>query len=324
MDLLLKSTKAYQTISAQCGALKHAYLLLFPDEKNLRFALRTFAPLFFETPNDKNADAKYRRNSLIERECFADCLFFPETGKKFTADCAAKVEEECALRPVEGDKKLFVIGDFSEATKEAQNKLLKVLEEPPAGVCFLLGASSSFSVLPTVLSRVEKLEIPPFSEAEIVSYLQRTIHRIATDDALLSAAACGGIAGRAFEMCAGGYLADLMQTAYALCFATSASLPALVKSCSETKYKKELLSLLKIVFSDAVKCRMTMRGETDAFRGKQFDENVARISSQYSYSAMLKAQEILSEAEKQLYFNGVFPQIIEIALSKIIRLRGVK
>lgn len=73
---------------------------------------------------------------------------------------AERILEESALKPVEGNKKLFVAGDFAEATTQAQNKLLKLLEEPPEGVYFLLGATVSFSVLPTILSRTEKLEIP--------------------------------------------------------------------------------------------------------------------------------------------------------------------
>ena len=330
MKTLLRQTKAYQFLSARKGRLKHAYLLLFPDAKNLRFALKTFAPLFFDEsvfPSSYSqaefSAAKARVDSLIERESFADCLFFPEEGKKFSVENAEAVVEECSLRPVECARKLFVIGDFSEATKEAQNKLLKMLEEPPDGVCFLLGASSQFSVLPTVLSRVEKAEIPPFSNEDIEKYLVRNAADISKDDAALCAKSCGGIPGKAFELATGGYFQELLHAAKALCFASPSALPALVRQYGETKHKKELLSLLKIVFFDALNVKAKQNGTTAASSANSpttvaiTSSDVSSLASRYSFAGLLKAQQILSEAEKQLYFNGVFPQILEVAMLRI-------
>lgn len=325
MESLLKNTNAYKLLSARKGSLRHAYLLLFPDGKNLRKMLRAFAPLFFAADGvasgAEDTAAEKRIAALIEKEGFADCLFFPEEGKKFTVENAAAVEEECSLRPVEGERKLFVIGDFSEATKEAQNKLLKMLEEPPESVSFLLGATSSFSVLPTVLSRVEKLEIPPFSVEEITAYLKRNVPGITNAEAALCAGSSGGIAGKAYDLSTGGYFHELLNSAYDLCFSTVASLPALVRQCGETKYKKELLSLLKIIFFDAAMYKMRCDGMRSGSENAA-DERIKKISSEHSYGSLLKAQKILTDAEKQLYFNGIFAQILEISVSKIISLKN--
>ncbi|MGN1053404.1 MAG: hypothetical protein ACI4SH_08470 [Candidatus Scatosoma sp.] len=334
MKTLLQQTTAYKVLSAAKGRLHHAYLLLFADGKNLRFALKTFAPLFFDesilslsaaTAPEKEA-AKKRVASLIEKEAFADCLFFPEEGKKFSVENAEAVAEECTLRPVECARKLFVIGDFSEATKEAQNKLLKLLEEPPEGVCFLLGATSQFSVLPTVLSRVEKAEIPPFSNAEIERYLLRNAEGISNEEAALCAKSCGGVAGKALDLATGGYFHDLLQAARALCSASPSALPALIRQYGDTKYKKELLSLLKILFFDALILKAEQNGlkmpSSDCCRKTESavetsPSDSCNLAKAYTFGGLIKAQEILTEAEKQLYFNGVFPQILEVALRRI-------
>ena len=335
MKTLLQQTTAYKFLSARKGCLRHAYLLLFSDGKNLRAALKTFAPLFFDesvflsSTQAETAAKTARAAALIERETFADCLFFPEDGKKFTVENAEEVIEECTLRPVECSRKLFVIGDFSQATKEAQNKLLKVLEEPPENVCFLLGATSQFSVLPTVLSRVEKAEIPPFSEENIERYLMRSVEGISKEAAAPCAKLSGGIPGKAFDLATGNYLHDLLQAAKELCFASSAALPVLVKQYGETKYKKELLSLLKIVFFDALLLKTNQNGanqpsgfETKArLSGMIGQTDLSSIAKSFSLGGLLKAQQILSDAEKQLYFNGVFPQILEVSL---LRIQGEK
>ena len=158
MRRLLQSTRSYALLKAEKeeNRLNHAYLLIFDDARNLKTALKEFAKIFFN--EEGNPFASERIFELIDAETFSDCLFFPAEGKKFSVEDAEKITEESALKPVEGNRKLFVVGDFAEATVQAQNKLLKLLEEPPAGVCFLLGATVTFPVLPTVLSRAEKLE----------------------------------------------------------------------------------------------------------------------------------------------------------------------
>lgn len=150
---------------------------------------------------------------------------------------AEKITEESALKPVEGNRKLFVVGDFAEATVQAQNKLLKLLEEPPAGVCFLLGATVTFPVLPTVLSRAEKLEIPAFSVKEVKACLER-MYSVSASDAALYAAASGGRVGEAQNILEGGYYKALTADAFELAETDPFRLPALVKRVGETKYKR--------------------------------------------------------------------------------------
>ena len=176
MEQLLKTTGAYQLIKneGKSNGFSHAYLLLFDDARNLRTALKTFAKVLFNCENERNEKEK-RISQLINAESFCDCLCYPaEKGKKLLVEDAEKILEESTLAPVEGDKKVFIVGDFAEANAQTQNKLLKLLEEPPKGVIFLLGATSSFSVLTTVLSRTKKLEILSFDTPSIVEYLRRT------------------------------------------------------------------------------------------------------------------------------------------------------
>ena len=204
MRRLLQSTRSYALLKAEKeeNRLNHAYLLIFDDARNLKTALKEFAKIFFN--EEGNPFASERIFELIDAETFSDCLFFPAEGKKFSVEDAEKITEESALKPVEGNRKLFVVGDFAEATVQAQNKLLKLLEEPPAGVCFLLGATVTFPVLPTVLSRAEKLEIPAFSVKEVKACLER-MYSVSASDAALYAAASGGCVGEAQNILEGGY-----------------------------------------------------------------------------------------------------------------------
>ena len=323
MQTLLKQTRAYGLIKTEeaRGGLSHAYLLLFDDARNLRGALKTFAKPFFGCSEEKDAEEK-RRSGLIESETFCDCLFFPEAGKKFMVEDAERITEESALKPVEGEKKAFVIESFDCATPAAQNKLLKLLEEPPEGVVFLLGAKTSYPVLSTVLSRVKTLEIPPFEAEQIARCLARIYGgRYEMNDYELCAAASGGALGVAQDMLDSGAYKELVNEAFSLCLSTPSTLPKMVKNLGDTKRKKELLSLLRILFRDALLLKTaTVKGGGALAEKISLKTEISRLqalANAYALPTLVFAQEAVSKAEKEIAFNAYFPQCVELLMASV-------
>ncbi len=76
------------------------------------------------------------------------------------------------LPPFEGRHKVFIIDGAELLSTAAANKLLKTLEEPPPRVTFALLSSQEEAVLPTVVSRCQRLELPPAPLPEIESALR--------------------------------------------------------------------------------------------------------------------------------------------------------
>ena len=317
MQKLLKTTGAYKLLQNE-GKNKdfsHAYLLLFDDARHLRTALKTFAKFFFSCENEYT-EKERRISELIDAENYADCLFFPdEAGKKLLVDDADKILEESTLAPVEGERKVFLLGDFSTANAPTQNKLLKLLEEPPKGVVFLLGATSSFSILQTVLSRTKKLEILSFDTPDITDYLRRAYGDKYDESTLeLCAATANGNVGDACNILEGGYYKELTDNAFSLLLSPLHKLPASVKLVGETTHKKELLNLLRLIFRDALLYKTGMKQKIILRTEK---EQISSVANAFSTAALLYAQEAISIAEKQVTFNAVFSQCIEICLANI-------
>ena len=319
MERLWKSTRDFALVKGEKekDALSHAYLLIYEDERNLRSLLKTFAKLLFEPLDEEQTS---RRDKLIDEEIFSDCLFFPENGKKLTVEDAEKIREESSISPVEGKTKVFVLGDFAQANTQTQNKLLKLLEEPPKGVRFLLGATSVYPVLQTVLSRSKRLEILPFSIEDVTLALSRVYgNKYDSKTLTLCAAASGGILGEAQSILEGGNYKTLVESAFSLCLCDSAKLPLLIKNIGETKYKKQLLSLLRLSFRDAL---LIKSGSTEMENGVLMGfekERLSEVAKRYSFPALLYAQEEISKAEKEVFFNAVFPQCLELCIANIKR-----
>lgn len=317
MQTLLKTTGAYKLLQNEGKSkdFSHAYLLLFDDARHLRTALKTFAKLFFHCENEYT-EKERRISELIDAENYADCLFFPsEEGKKLLVEDADKILEESTLAPVEGERKVFLLGDFSTANAPTQNKLLKLLEEPPKGVVFLLGATTSFSILQTVLSRTKKLEILSFDTPSITEYLHRTYGNKYDENTLeLCAATANGNVGDACNLLEGGYYKELTDNAFSLILSPLYRLPGVVKQVGETPHKKELLNLLRLIFRDAL---LFKKGMVKNLVLRTERARISSVADTFSTAALLYAQEAISIAEKQVTFNAVFSQCIEICLANI-------
>lgn len=246
MEILLKGTTAYKILSGDrlSGRLSHAYMLDFPDVKNMRAALKFFALEFFGTSAGTTLGARILNGS------FSDFKLYPQEGGKIAADGIGEILEDSVLRPVEGDKKLYAISGFENASALLQNKLLKTLEEPIAGVHFLLGASSLAPVLDTVKSRVKILTVPPFTEAQVYAALEREGH---SEINAAAARSSGGVLGAAENMISGGWFEEVLAAAEEICTTVRVGdIGAVAAKYGETKYKTELLCEMQRLYFSAL------------------------------------------------------------------------
>ena len=110
-------------------------------------------------------------------------------------DAARDLQRRLALAPYEGAYRVAILPDFHNATLNAANAMLKTLEEAPAHAVLLLTAISPESVLPTVKSRCEVLQLRPVPTEEMRSALES----LGLEEAPFLAAIAGGRPGRALR-----------------------------------------------------------------------------------------------------------------------------
>lgn len=82
-------------------------------------------------------------------------LLYLSDEEKLGVESAKKIREHLLLKPFQGQGRGVVLVSSHKLTPEAQNALLKTLEEPPEEAVILLGTSSEELLLPTVLSRCQ-------------------------------------------------------------------------------------------------------------------------------------------------------------------------
>lgn len=113
-----------------------------------------------------------------------------------------------AVRPAMGSRKVFVVGDAEamvpqEASQEAANAFLKLLEEPPADTTLILTSSTPGALLPTILSRVLPVRLLPLPAGTVARFLS-DVREVSADEATEVARGAQGSIGRALRLIPSG------------------------------------------------------------------------------------------------------------------------
>jgi DNA polymerase-3 subunit delta' len=123
----------------------------------------------------------------------------PDERASIKIDVVRDVLERAAYRPFEGRRRVVLVREADTLEPQAQNALLKSLEEPPPGTVFILTTAVPGALLPTVRSRAMRLAFGRLSEPEVVRVLVDR-HGYHEDDARAAAVLADGSAGQALAL----------------------------------------------------------------------------------------------------------------------------
>jgi len=136
---------------------------------------------FIIAAKDKKKRASYLADfyKIHEIDLFDITILDLETSSKNTQSIGIedikKMQEKIFLKPIKSKNKVIVIDDGEALTIEAQNALLKILEEPPAHTLIILSVNTKETILPTIISRCKIIQLEEEGiklSAEEISELQ--------------------------------------------------------------------------------------------------------------------------------------------------------
>ncbi|MGL5575100.1 MAG: DNA polymerase III subunit delta' [Sarcina sp.] len=150
-------------VSKSKNALAHAHLIVGEDGIGKSLLAKGLAEVIL---------------GIEPRESYVDIIDYKTTESSFKISHVRELVSEVNKKPYEGDKKVIILYDGQKMTTEAQNALLKTIEEPPNGVYIIILTTSLELILDTIKSRCQICKLTPLSGDDLLEFIDRDYKRV--------------------------------------------------------------------------------------------------------------------------------------------------
>lgn len=221
--------------------------------------------------------------------------------KSIGVDKIREISADVFIKPFEGDSKVYIIADGGALTEEAQNAMLKILEEPPEYAVFIIITASAQVLLPTVLSRCARVRFMPISEAAMREYIEGKYGKTEQDIGFL-VRFCRGIPKTADDIIADSEFPALRREAFRTLGAIfSKHRISAYAVCEFLEQNKERAELILNLWQSLVRDIMLIQNDAAALAvNVDMNDELSKLAAKLSDRSPIIALERLIEAKKML------------------------
>ncbi len=218
---------------------------------------RTLAMLFAQALNCDASSEPPCRQCLSCRKTLSgshpDLFYLKPSGSSLKIGQLREIREDLYFLPAEGKRKICIIEDAELLTLSAANSMLKILEEPPHHLVFILMSSRPWSLLSTIISRCTHFPLRPLAREEMEALLAN-YGSLTVEEKELVLVLAGGNPGKALEASSPGKWNDKYQEIVTLVKAIEEDPVEIIFSKAEELSRRddleEILELLLLFYRD--------------------------------------------------------------------------
>ncbi|MBE7064361.1 MAG: DNA polymerase III subunit delta' [Ruminococcaceae bacterium] len=251
----------------------------------------------------------------------------PKDKKSISVESVRNMREDMLTAPLISKKKVYVIENGDKMTVEAQNALLKILEEPPHYVVILILSSNPLILLDTVRSRTVRIDFSRNSEDEIKIAYRRMRNGVVDDDEeALVCAYADGIIGRVYDFGDGEEVRNIREKVLdAMCglyrggFDERKRLSAVLSEKGEDS--DFVMFTLISFYRDIV--HLVRFGKNAKLQNKEYKNRLYDMGRDIGYHNAIRCIRIIDDAWKNISRNAAYKLAIEDMIIKLQEVMAV-
>lgn len=234
-------------------------------------------------------------------------------------DIRTQINNDIVIKPYSSPRKVYIMNEGEKMTAQAQNALLKTLEEPPEYAVILILTTNVDALLPTVLSRCVVLNMKPVPDKKLKEFLMKELE-VPDYKADICVAFARGNLGKAKMLASSEEFDKVKEEAITLVkYINDMEISEIVKAIKNiSEYKFEItdyLDILSVWYRDVLLFKATKDANSMIFRDEiQYIRKVADRSTYEGIETIVKA---LQQAKRRLDANVNFDLTMELLLLTI-------
>lgn len=234
-------------------------------------------------------------------------------------DIRTQINQDMGIKPYQGPYKIYLINEGEKMTVQAQNALLKTLEEPPEYGVIIILTSSVESLLPTILSRCVVFNMRPVPDERVKKYLMETL-KVPDYKAEVCTAFARGNIGRAKLLASSEEFEKVREEAVTLLkYINELEISEIVTAIKKiTEYQfdvSDYLDILSIWYRDILMFKAMNDANHLIFR--QEIQYIKKVADRSSYEGIETILNALDKAKSRLAANVSFELTMELLLLTI-------
>jgi DNA polymerase-3 subunit delta' len=233
--------------------------------------------------------------------------------KSIGVDEIKSLQKEAIIKPNESNRKIFIIHDAHTMTAQAQNALLKLVEEPQKYLSIILICENTMALLETIISRCSIVPMPYLSYDNIIKGLIKK--GIEQKHGKIIAQGVNGSLGKALDRYSDSAYIQRREEYIDIFFMLFDNKTKAYENASQKRDSaKEMICLWQSLARDALLHKNT---EIDNIENIDKISRIDAFSNAYSREELIGKLEALCDAEKRLYYNSQYKLVLDNLMTKI-------